>query len=190
MEACEPISEERLLERIRAGEPELYGQLVARYQRHLQAVARRILNDAAEAEEAVQEAHLHVLTRLDQFRGQSSFLTYLTRVVMNEALSRIRARRNYKVVDIAAASAAMCDRVFVSHAPDPERQVIEGELGRVLRSAVAGLPEPYRVVVRLREMDRLSVAATAARLGVSCECVKTRLCRAKGLLRRRFRRAA
>jgi RNA polymerase sigma-70 factor (ECF subfamily) len=180
------ISDECLLERMRAGEPALYEVLIGRHRRRLQSVARRILANDAEAEEAVQDAHLRVLTRLDQFQGRSSFLAYLTRVVVNEALGRIRARPRVPVLDVSCTSAANSDVLFVSPIPDPEEQAIGRELRALLRSAVEELPEMYRAAFRMREIEEMSVAEAAACLGISCGCVKTRLHRAKALLRREF----
>ncbi len=179
------MSDERVLERIRAGELGLYGVLVRRHHRHLQSVARRILKDAAEAEEAVQEAHMRVFTRLDQFGGRSSFLAYLTRIVANEALARIRARVRRPVLDVASTPGVNCD-VFVSRAADPERLAINGELAVALRTAIEALPDIYRIVFRLREIDEMSVAQAARRLGLTDACVKTRLHRAKAILQTQF----
>ena len=176
------MSDERVLECIRAGDVGLYGVLVRRHHRHLQSVARRILKNAAEAEEAVQEAHMRVFTRLDQFGGRSSFLAYLTRIVANEALARMRARMHRPVLD-AAATPGVNFEVFVSRAADPERLAINGELAGALRTAIESLPDIYRIVFRLREIDEMSVAQAARRLGITVACVKTRLHRAKAILR-------
>lgn len=177
------VSDEHLLERTRCGELGLYGVLMSRHRRHLHSIARRILRNDAEAEEAVQEAHFHVLKRLDQFGGRSSFLGYLTSVVANEALSRVRSRPRLPVLDAACLPDMTEDRLFVSKAPDPEAQAIDAELRAVLQLAVERLPEIYRMVFRLREIDEMSVADAASRLGITDACVKTRLHRAKALLR-------
>jgi RNA polymerase sigma-70 factor (ECF subfamily) len=149
-------------------------------------VAARILQSEADAEDAVQEAHLHVLARLDQFAGRSSFLTWLTRIVMNEALMRRRARKPSVALDVPPANGGT-NVVLISTARNPEQQALEEEMRQVLHSALSALPEKYRTVFRMREVDEVDVDTVAVRLGISHECVKTRLHRAKVLLRRRLR---
>ncbi len=180
------VSDEHLIERVRRGETAIYGILMNRHSRRLHSVANRILQSPTEAEDAVQEAHLHVLARLDQFAGRSSFLTWLTRIVMNEALMRRRARRPSVGLDGPSATGG-ANIVLISNSRDPEQEALQEEQSRVLRSALKALPEKYRVVFCMREVDEIDVHTVAARLGLSHECVKTRLHRAKFLLRRRLR---
>ncbi|MGE5567875.1 MAG: sigma-70 family RNA polymerase sigma factor [Rhodospirillales bacterium] len=181
------ISDECLIERVRAGEKAVYSILMSRHNRRLHSVANRILQCHAEAEDAVQQAHLQVLARLDQFAGRSSFITWLTRIVMNEALMRLRARRPSVALDHPPLDGA-ASIVLVSHSPDPEQETLRKELGRVLRAALKALPEKYRVVFCMREIDEIDLHTIAAKLDLSHECVKTRLYRARFLLRRRLRR--
>jgi RNA polymerase sigma-70 factor (ECF subfamily) len=178
-------SDEHLVERLRAGEVAAYSILMSRHSRRLHSVAKRILQSQTEAEDAVQEAHLHVLARIDQFAGRSSFLTWLTRIVMNEALMRRRGQRPSVTLDAPGANGAGV--VLISAARDPEEEALQAELRRLLQSAVKALPEKYRAVFRMREVEEVDLATVAVRLGLSHECVKTRLHRAKFLLRRRLR---
>jgi RNA polymerase sigma-70 factor (ECF subfamily) len=185
--ACTPTTtDEHLVERVRAGEVALYGVLMRRHSRRLHSVAARILESETDAEDAVQEAHLHVLARLDQFAGRSSFLTWLTRIVMNEALMRRRARRPSVNIDVPAANGGP-NVVLISGARDPEQEVLQEEMRRILHSALGALPEKYRSVFRMREVDEVDADTVAHKLGISHECVKTRLHRAKVLLRTRLR---
>ncbi len=177
--------DESLLDRVRDGEVAVYGILMNRHQRRLHSVALRILDNPADAEEAVQNAHLRVLTRIDQFGGRSSFLTYLNRIVINEALSRRRSQARCPVVSMDCIPDA-AGRLR-SHDVNPEQQAIDHELSDSLRSAMNALPEVYRVAFRMKEIDELSVAEIAARLGVTPECAKTRIHRARVLLRRHMR---
>ncbi len=179
-------SDEHLVERVRAGETGLYGVLMVRHNRRLHSVASRILQSEADAEDAVQEAHLHVLARLDQFAGRSSFLTWLTRIVMNEALMRRRARKPSVTLDAPPADGG-ASVVLISGARNPEQEALRGEMRGLLQSSLRALPEKYRVVFRMREVDEVDSETVALRLGISHECVKTRLHRAKTLLRRRLR---
>jgi RNA polymerase sigma-70 factor (ECF subfamily) len=190
--AVEPalMSDESLLERVRAGELGLYGILMRRHHRRLHSVALRILKNPSEAEEIVQEAHLRVLTHLDQFGGRSSFLTYLSRIVVNECLVRMRGRAHSPVLDGAWMETAGSSLLFAARTPDPEAQAIGRELHAVLHAAVEALPARYGTVLRLREIDELSVAEAADRLGISGSCVKTRLHRAVAMLRAEFHKQA
>lgn len=179
-------SDEHLVERLRSGELAAYSILMGRHSRRLHSVAKRILRSQSEAEDAVQQAHLRVLERIDQFAGRSSFLTWLTRIVMNEALMRRRGQRPSVALDSPAPSGA-AGVILISSARDPEQEALQQELRRILHSAMGALPEKYRVVFRMREIDEVDAQTVAVRLGISHECVKTRLHRAKVLLRRRLR---
>ncbi len=183
------LTDEEILDRVRAGETALYEILMQRYHRRLYCIALRILRNDAEAEDAVQEAHLLALKRLDQFAGRSSFFTWMARITMNEAFMRIRGRTRLERLE-AAASAPGAFGFMAAPARNPEQQALDGELDRVLETGVRGLPEPYRVVFRLREMDEHTTAEAAIVLGITEECVKTRLHRARELLRKRLRRTA
>jgi RNA polymerase sigma-70 factor (ECF subfamily) len=183
------VSDEHLVERVRAGEPTFYGELMNRHNRRLHSLARRILRNDADAEDAVQEAHIRVLSRLEQYAGRSSFLTWMSRIVINEALSRLRAQLR-SPGDNAPVRSDSGEIVLVSHARSPEQEAMNQELCRVLQAALAALPEKYRAVFELREMHGINVSEAAARLGVTATCVKVRLHRAKLLLRGRIRRHA
>ena len=183
------LTDEQILDRVRAGENGLYEILIQRYHRRLYCIALRILRNDAEAEDAVQEAHLLALRRLDQFAGRSSFFTWMARITMNEAFMRIRGRTRLERLE-AAASAPGTFGFMSAPGRSPEQQALDGELDRALEVGVRALPEPYRVVFRLREMDEHTTAEAAVVLGITEECVKTRLHRARELLRKRLRRTA
>lgn len=183
------MTDEQVVDRIRAGETALYEILIDRYHRRLYCIALRILRNDAEAEDAVQDAHLLALKRLNQFAGRSSFFTWMARITMNEAFMRIRGRTRLERLEAAASVPG----VFGFMAPPPrtpEQQALDGEIDRVLEVSVRGLPEAYRMVFRLREMDEHTTAEAALALGITEECVKTRLHRARELLRKRLRRTA
>lgn len=189
---CEPdqiavVSDEEIVRRVRAGETKLYGILMQRHRRKLHSVVRGILQHDAETEDVLQEAHVHALIHLDQFAGRSSFFTWLTRIAIYEALTLLRRRRRFHPLDEVAAHGSARRMGLVADIRNPEQQVLDAELRGTLQSALRMLPEDYRVVFTVREVDELSTAATAARLGITEGCVKTRLHRAKALLRRRVR---
>lgn len=160
---CEQlVSDEEVLGRVRAGELAQYEILVRRHQRRLYGLARRILRDDGEAEDAVQEVHLRVLTHLDQFAGRSSFLTWLTRIALNESLSRLRNQVRRPLLDIPAGAQSNDAFTLPSSGDDPEQQVISTELRRTLQRALDALPENYRAVFTMREISEMSTAEAAS----------------------------
>lgn len=179
------MSDEELVTRVRDGEKALYGALVDRYHRRLYCVALRILKNDAEAEDALQDAYVQGLKCLDQFAGRSSFFTWIARITMNEAFSRIRGRRRAECLHSAVSAPGNVHMVFAS-VPNPEQQAMRTEMDRVLLTSIGTLPECYRQVFTIREIEELSTAETATTLGLSEECVKTRLHRARELLKRKL----
>lgn len=169
------LSDDELLDRVRSGQREYYEILIRRYNQRLYRLVYPILGDRAEAEDVIQDTHLRALTHLDQFAGRSSFATWLGRIGIYEALGRLRRRRRVE----AAGPSLSADGT-----PNPEQQAIGAEIGHVLRRSVRRLPEAYRSVVVARLVHDLSTLETCQRLKLSEEAVKTRLHRAKAMLRR------
>lgn len=161
--------------------------LVSRHNRRLYRVARGVLRDDAEAEDVVQETYVRAFTRLDGFRGEASLATWLTRIALNEALGRLRRRRPH--ADLAALDAAIADGggpiVFpMSPAPaGPESEAGRAQVRQLLERAVDALPEGFRLVYLLRDVEGCSVEETATALELREETVKTRLHRARKQLR-------
>jgi RNA polymerase sigma-70 factor, ECF subfamily len=167
-----------VVRRVLAGEPALFELLMRRYNQRVYRAVRSLLRDERDAEDAVQQAWLAAYAHLDQFAGASAFSTWLTRIAINEALARVRQRTRLEVVaDLPE------EGVPDMHAADPERRAGDRELGHILEEAVDVLPEIYRTVFVLREVEGLSTADTAACLGISEEVVKVRLHRARLALR-------
>jgi RNA polymerase sigma-70 factor (ECF subfamily) len=154
-----------------------------RYNQRLYRTARAILKSDAEAEDAVQQAYLNAYRHLAQFEGRARFSTWLTRITVYEALARRRRSRDKPV---ASSDEEQVERV-ASETPDPEHQAYAGQLGTRLEAALAALPDGYRTVFMLREVDGLNTAETAQQLRLSEGTVKTRLHRAKDLLQRTLR---
>ena len=153
-----------------------------RYNQRLYRAARAILLNDADAEDAVQQAYLNAYRHLDQFEGRARFSTWLTRIVLYEAMSRRRRRHGQP---LGSECEDQIDRA-ASAAPTPEHQTYAGELGTLLDAALAALPRGYRAVFMLREIDGLNTAETARELRLNQATVKTRLHRARGLLQRRL----
>jgi RNA polymerase sigma-70 factor (ECF subfamily) len=171
--------DEELIARVRAGETRLFETIMRRYNQRLFRAARAIVRDDAEAEDVLQEAWTRTFAHLDQFRGEAAFPTWITRIAVHEALARTRRGRVVVPTDDEELEAVMPR----TGAWDPERQAHDAELRRLLEQAIDALPEIYRAVFVLRELEGLDTAETAACLEVTDDVVKTRLSRARALLR-------
>jgi len=180
-----PESDDALVRRILAGESALFERIMRRHNQRLFRAARAILNDDAEAEDVMQETYARAFAHLGQFRGEAQLGTWLVRIAVHEAFARARRRRRLAPLpsgdDVEALP--MADRPTPV---DPEREANNAELRRLLERAIDELPETYRTVFVLREVEGLSTATTAECLGVSDEVVKTRLSRARMRLRDRL----
>ena len=187
----EALSETELVALLRRGHAPAFRAAVQRNNRRLYRLARSVLRDDAEAEDAVQEAYLRAFRALDGFKGDSSFSAWLTRITLNEALGRLRRRpppmidetRNARSDDTGRVIPFPLAHAAADPAPDPEHAAAAAEIRRLLEAAIDELPEPFRVVFVLREIEQMSTAETAACLGAREDTVKTRLHRAKRLLR-------
>ena len=181
--AASALTDEEVVERVRAGETALFEILMRRYNQRLYRVTRSILGNDTEAEDVTQDAYVRSYMHLDQFDGRAKFSTWLTKIAVHEALARARNRK--KIVEIDAASGSMEDGMNLeSKAPSPEQEVLTHTMRIVLETAVDRLPESYRSVFMLREVEEMSTAETAGCLDLSEEAVKVRLHRARSLLRK------
>lgn len=179
------VSDEQAVTRVLAGERELFELLMRRYNERLYRVARAIVDDDSEAEDVVQDAFVRAYNHLGQFAGRAQFSNWLTRIAVNEA--RARARRRRRVLEIDSLPNAQRDLILKqSSERDPEQRAVDQDLRTVLEAAIGSLSAPYRVVLVLRDVEGLSTAATAECLGVKVSAVKTRLHRARAMLRRRL----
>jgi len=176
------LSDEEVVARVRRGETALFEIIMRRYNQRLYRAARAILRDDGEAEDVVQEAYVRAFTHLHQFAGRAAFGTWLTRIAVHEALAR--ARRQGRLQPLGDEGAEGDDMTAFRSAADVEKQAANRELGRVLEAAIEALPDPFRAVFVLREIEEMSTAETAAALDLREETVKTRLHRARALLRR------
>jgi RNA polymerase sigma-70 factor (ECF subfamily) len=170
------LSDEQVVERIRAGEPALFEIIMRRYNQRLYRTARAITGDDGEAEDVVQDAYVRAYANLAQFAGRASFATWLTRITAHEAIARLRRRGRFVDVEDPVPTLS-------SELPDPEEHASDRELARALEAAIEALPDVYRSVFVLREVEELSTAETAACLEITEQTAKTRLHRARTLLR-------
>jgi RNA polymerase sigma-70 factor (ECF subfamily) len=182
--APEALSDEEVVRRVRAGEPALFEVLMRRYNQRIYRTARAIVRDEAEAEDVMQQAYVNAYAHLEQFAERARFATWLTRIATYEALARIRRRSRLTEIETMGESAEA--DLLAERGPNPERQAFLGELRKTLEGGVDALPEAYRSVFVLRDVEGLSTAETAESLGLSEDVVKTRLVRARAQLRRRI----
>jgi len=179
------LSDGDIVARVRAGETALYEILMRRHNQRVYRVARAVLKDETEAEDAMQQAYINAFKHLDQFEERAQFSTWLTRIAVHEALARRRQRKVQAAVAVPEGHphGELMDKV-AAREPNPEQQAYTAELGHLLESAVDALPEAYRTVFMLRAIEGLSTSETAAGLALGEEAVKTRLHRARAMLRR------
>jgi len=175
---------DELLARARRREEAAIRTIIRDNNRRLFRLARSIVKDDGEAEDVVQEACVRAFTRLAEFRGESSLSTWLTRIVINEALGRLRRRRTTVYWESVEATPAIDAQIipFPASQGDPERTMAQREIHHILERAIDALPEPFRVVVVARLVEEMSIEETAALLHLRPQTVKTRLHRARRLL--------
>lgn len=177
-----------LLARLRAGEDRAYEELVRRHTGRMLAVARRYLPAEEDARDAVQEAFLSAFRSIGSFQGESRLSTWLHRIVVNAALMRLRTRRRKPEEHIEELLPRFTED---GHQADPavswkqgaDRLLERQENREQVRAAIAELPEGYRTVLLLRDIEELDTEQTAEALGLSAAAVKTRLHRARQALR-------
>lgn len=181
------LADEAIVDRVRAGDAGLYEILIRRHNQRLYRAIRAILRRDDDVEDVMQQVYVDAYQHLDQFRGTAKFSTWLTRIAVNRAI-RIGhgTRRSLEIVTPDSTNLA----IELAAAPelDPEHTMYGHELQGILESLIDQLPDPFRVVFVLREVEGLSTAETAACLSINEDTVKTRLHRAKRLLRERLDR--
>jgi RNA polymerase sigma-70 factor (ECF subfamily) len=181
-------SDVEIIQRVLAGDRNVFELLMRRYNRPLYRTARSIVRDDAEAEDVLQEAYLLAFHNLPTFRGASTLLTWLTRIVVNNAIARSR-----KMARCAQIIVTGCELDWETHSASssirlnlpeqPEQATERSEMRRLIEVKIDDLPDAFRTVFMLRALEEMSVEDTAACLGIPEATVRTRYFRAKGLLR-------
>jgi RNA polymerase sigma-70 factor (ECF subfamily) len=178
-----------LVQLARQGNADSFRIIMQRNNQRLYRVARSVVQDDSEAEDVVQQAYVNAFIGLGSFRGDSSLPTWLTRITRNEALERLRRRRpvvDLEVLDAAPASGTSRVIPFplMSESADPERAAAQSQVRHLIERAIDDLPEIFRVVFVMRDVEEMSIEETADFLGLPPATVKTRLHRARRQLRR------
>lgn len=171
-------SDEEIVQRVLGGEKALFEILMRRHNQRIYRIVRGILNDDAEAEDVMQDAYVRSYQHLAGFEGRSTFVTWLSRIAMHEAFARVRRFKKQTSLESEEAPA------MVNSQNSPERSVANMELHNALETAISSLPQKYRMVIVMRDVEEMTTAETANTLDISEESVKVRLHRARALVRR------
>ncbi|MDP9415487.1 MAG: RNA polymerase sigma factor [Pseudomonadota bacterium] len=181
------MSEPELIGFARQGHQDAFRVIMQRNNQRLFRIARGVVRDDVEAEDVLQEAYTRAFEKLDGFREESSLFTWLTSVTLNEARGRLRKRRTTVGVEAIEAAQKSGAQIIMlnsaSAAESPENNAARSQMRLLIEQAVDELPEPFRIVFIMREIEECSVEETAANLDLRPETVKTRLHRARRLLR-------
>jgi RNA polymerase sigma factor (sigma-70 family) len=176
------MSDNDIVLRVLSGEKDLYALLVSRYNQRLYRIAMSIIKDDAEAEDVMQVAYIHAYENLARFEFRSGFSTWLTRILINESLLRVKRRKQSWVLENDQGENEIYQRA-ATKVQNPLMKLLNAELKEVLEEAIYQLPEKYRTVFIMREIEDMNVAETQACLDLSEANVKVRLNRAKAMLR-------
>jgi RNA polymerase sigma-70 factor (ECF subfamily) len=183
MPASANDAEGRLIERVQSGDNEAFYELVHPHERSVFLAALSILRNESDAEEVAQEAMLKAFRNLGRFRGEAKFSTWLIQITINEARMKVRKDRQYLYDSLENGRRSddgdYMPRDFADWREIPSQALGRKELRQALAQALASLPEKYRSVLVLRDVQQLSIHETAQALGISEANVKTRLSRAR-----------
>lgn len=179
------LSDSLVIQRILSGERELFEILLRRHNQTLFRVIRSYLKDTDDIEDTMQNTYLNAFEKLFQFKDKAAFSTWLIRIGINEALLRLKKLKKHRVLyeNVTDDGAENFIQFPDNSHMNPEKQVINAEVKHLIEQAVDQLPEKYRIVYVLREVEGMENGETAACLGLSESNVKVRLHRAKKILK-------
>jgi RNA polymerase sigma-70 factor (ECF subfamily) len=184
--------ENELVEGARRKDPVAIRLLIKQQNQRLYRIARSIVRDDSDAEDVLQEAYVRAFAGLEGFRGEARIGTWLARIVINEALGWRRRRRPTTEISLASTDTGLNAQIIpfpgANRIADPETTMARSEIHTLLERAIDGLPEGFREVFVARLVDGMSVEETAELFGIPPQTVKTRLFRARALLRREMER--
>lgn len=189
--AAVPVDNEAsLVAAAKAGDISAFEALVTRYERKIYRLAQHITQNNEDAEDVSQEAFLKAFEHLGDFQGNSRFYTWLVRIAVNQALMKLRKRRNK---DVSLDQEIETEENFIPRevedwGPSPEERYSQEELAQILSQVIGELDPSFRLVFQLRDVDELSTEETADALGISVPAVKSRLLRARLKLRDKLNR--
>ncbi len=186
-QATSAVSDDaELVQRALASDAAAFRAIMQKYNRRLYRIARGVLRNNADAEDAVQDGYVSAFTHLASYRGDSTLATWLSRIIMNNALGRLR--RNRRTVDLSTLESGRNEAEIIQFPlttsdVDPERTMAQRQILQLVEQATDNLPEAFRLVFVTRVIEGMSVEETSELLGIKPETVKTRLHRARQLVR-------
>lgn len=175
------ITDTYVIDQVLGGNIAIYEVLIRRYNTKLYRVAKGILKDEDDIEDAMQNTYIKAYEKLSQFKNEAQFPTWLTRILINEALASQKRSRKHLPLDIKHFE--IQEQEYHSDIEDEEKLEMRQNAKKLLEAAIANLPGKYRSIFMLREIEQLSVNNTAELLNISVENVKVRLHRAKTMLK-------
>ena len=181
-----PVSDDTHVQRALARDASAFRAIIQKHNRRLYRIARTILRNDADAEDTLQDAYVSAFANLASYRGESTLATWLSRIVMNEALGRLRQKR--PIVDLAALEHKRSEAEIIQFSQstlndDPERTMAQRQILQLVEQATDNLPEAFRLVFVTRLIEGMSVGETSELLGIKPETIKTQLHRARQLVR-------
>lgn len=179
------LSDQEIVALVTGGNEAAFEGIMRRYNRLLFRLARSIVANDQDAEDAVQESYVRAYFKLSQFKGPGGFASWLSRITINEALSRARRKSRVSALDDCGLDA---DGIAMDARLRPDRMAMSDDILGLIESAVDTLPQDFRLVFMLRAVEELSVQETADILDLNPATVKTRFHRARGLMRKTLTR--
>jgi RNA polymerase sigma-70 factor, ECF subfamily len=178
------LPDEEIVSRVLAGDTALFEIIIRRYNQRLYRVTQGILRNDGEAEDVMQEAYVRAYEHLDQYAGRAPFRTWLTRIAVHEALARVERSKRFAVPAGDEDFGGDIMDLLASSARSPEQHAADSELRALLENAIQQLPDLYRCVFILRDVEQMSIIEVADALDISENVVKIRLHRARRALRK------
>lgn len=177
------LTDEEVVDRVRSGDTFLFEIIMRRHNQRIFRVTMAILKNETEAEDVMQDAYVRAYTHLNQFAGQAKFSTWLTKIAVYESLARIRGRKRVTSIEEISHKEGTMESM-ITQTGDPQKELLRRRMVELVENAVSILPRKYRLVFMMRDAQGLNTAETAECLGISEEAVKTRLHRARALLKK------
>ncbi len=172
-----------LVDRILSGDRRAYEQLVRRHERRVFRATFAVLGNFEDAEEAMQDTFVKAFRHISQFRRESRFTTWLTRIAINEALQRRQSRKEFVPLDESSSAAQFVPRRYEMWRADPEKLYGKRELRQIIEAAIQSLPAIYREAFVLRDVEEMSAEEAAEAIGITVGALKSRLLRARLMIR-------
>jgi RNA polymerase sigma factor (sigma-70 family) len=174
------IKDSKIIEDILNGDKQKYALLMRKYNQRLYRIGKGYLKDEAEIEDVMQEAYIKGYQSLSKFENRSEFATWITRILINECLQRLKKKTRATLIDNNEENNEIMN---LTDKTNPEKESLNKELKRNLEETIAQLPEKYRSIFIMREIEKMSIAETCDALDITESNVKIRLNRAKEMLR-------